>query len=228
MPFPGFTPAVAAALTAFNPLVCALLEINLPDYDLRLVDGATQVPWGGSTFKGKDPNYGIWISTDALGDGLGDEVPALGLSFVPTNAVTAGQLTAPNVQGSRCRMWFAVIDRANGQVIPDPLIVFDGELDQPTVETGAHVLRLDYDVVSAFERLFLDDEGIRLSDAFHQSVWAGERGLEYMSGLVRSIIWGPGDRPAGIAVGDSGVAGGGAGGGDDRFSGRFQYSGGLQ
>jgi hypothetical protein len=225
VPFPGFTPAVEAALHAFNPLICALLEVNLPDYDLRLVDGATHVPWGDRTFKGRDPVYGVWVSTDALGDGLGDDVPALGLSFVPTSAAVAGELTAPNVQGSRCRLWFAVIDRSNGLVVPDPLLLFDGELDQPTVETGMHVLRLDYDVVSAFERLFLDDEGIRLSDAFHQSVWPGERGLEYMSGLVRTIIWGPGDRPGGMVTGTTGGgAFGGVGGGGGDFSGRLQYN----
>ena len=207
------------ALQALDPVIVGLIEVNLPDYDLRLCDGATEVIWGGGRFVGRDPYYGSWISADSFSDGIGEEAPAMSVDLAPPSAADAAQLTAPNVQGSRVRIWFACIDKVTGGVVPDPMLLFEGELDQPPLEVEKLRLLLTYDLVTAFEGLFLDDEGIRLSDAHHQSVWPGERGLEYMTGTNRSIIWGPGDRPPGITYGGGGGGsyGGSAGGG------RFDY-----
>jgi len=213
MTAPGLTPQMEAALAATDPLCVALLEINLPGYDLRVLDGASEVRWPRDgeelTFLGRDPTYGNWSASDAFGDGIGDQVPAMGFTMQPTSIADAVTLTAPEVQGSRSRVWFAVIDKTTGGLVPDPYLLFEGELDQPTLGFDKAKLELDYSVASAFERLFLSDEGNRLSDAFHQLRWPGERGLEYMTGLVRQVLWGPGDRPSGIA---SLNGGGGTGG----------------
>lgn len=212
----ALTPAMEAALAATDPIVVALLEVTLPDYDLRLIDGASEVHWPGhdgeadAVFVGQDPVYGPWTASDAFGDGIGDQVPAMGFTLKPTSIAQAVDLTDPAVQGSRTRVWFAVIDKATGGLVPDPYQLFEGELDQPTVTIGKGALDLEYSVASAFERLFLNDEGNRLSDAFHQLRWPGELGLQYMTGLVRQIIWGPGDRPSGITTLNGG--GGGASG----------------
>lgn len=211
----ALTPQMEAALAATDPLVVALLEVKLPGYDLRLIDGASEVHWLGldgqadAVFRGRDPVYGAWKASDAFGDGIGDQVPAMGFTLAPTSIASAVDLNDPAIQGSRTRVWFAVIDKGTGGLVPSPYQLFEGELDQPTFTLGKGQLDLDYTVVSAFERLFLNDEGNRLSDAFHQLRWPGELGLQYMTGLVRSIIWGPGDRPSGITA----VNGGGGGSG---------------
>lgn len=197
---PGLTPQMEAALRALDPIIVGLLEVNLPDYDLRLIDGASKLPWGDKMFLGSDPIYGKWLASDAFGDGIGDEVPALTVTLAPKAAATAGDLTAARVQGSPVRVWLAALDKATGGVVPDPILLFDGELDQPIIEGGLRTLSLDYDCVSAFERLFVDNEGIRLSDAHHQDVWPGETGLANVTGLVKTVIWGPGDRPPGIVT----------------------------
>jgi hypothetical protein len=40
------------------------------------------------------------------------------------------------------------------------------------------------------ERLFFNDEGIRLAPAFHQQVWPGEDGLNHVTGVTDLIYWG--------------------------------------
>lgn len=200
------TSEMRAALRALDPVVVGLIEVNLPDYDLRLLDGASELVWGGSKFVGRDPIYGAWISADSFSDGIGEEAPGMSVQFSPTSSANAGALTAPNVQGSRVRIWFAVVDKVTGGVVPEPMLLFEGTLDQPVLEIDKMRLVLDYDLVTAFEGLFVDDEGIRLSDAHHQSVWPGELGLEYMTGTNRTIIWGPGDRPQGISYSSGSAA----------------------
>jgi len=205
----GLTPQMRAALETTDPICVALLEVRLPNYNLRVIDGASEVVWpnldgAAATFVGRDPTYGVWSASDAFGDGIGDQVPAMGFTLLPTDVANAASLTDPKVQTSRTRVWFAVIDKTTGGLVPDPYQLFEGELDQPTLTVGKGTLELEYTVASAFERLFLNSEGNRLSDAFHQLRWPGELGLQYMTGLVRQIIWGPGDRPSGITSANGG------------------------
>src|SRR3546814_9722195 len=55
---------------------------------------------------------------------------------------------------------------------------------------------LSYTAVSVFERLFETDEGARAQDAWHQSIWPGEKGLEFMTGTDKNLYFG-GKRPKG-------------------------------
>ena len=74
-----------------------------------------------------------------------------------------------------------VIDPATGQVVPDPYMLFAGELDVPTIKWGQNTRRLEYRITSVFERFFQVDEGLRLAPTFHRSVWPGEAGLDAVS-----------------------------------------------
>jgi hypothetical protein len=50
------------------------------------------------------------------------------------------------------------------------------------------------------------DEGVRASNGYHQSVWPGELGLEYMTGTDKNLYWGA-KRPVGSYTARSGSAG---------------------
>lgn len=205
------TDEMRAALRTRAPVLVGLLEVNLPGYDLLLLDGASVVEWDGKRFVGMDPVYGSWASSDAFASGVGDNAPAFTFTLAPTSVADAATLTEGEVQGSRVRVWFAVIDVATGQPVPSPMLLFDGLLDQPVLTFGPRTFSLEYKCVSGFEPLMITDEGIRLSDAHHQDLWPGELGLGFMTGLIRTIIWGPGDRPGGVSNYGSG-GGGGRGG----------------
>lgn len=202
----ALTPQMDIALAADRPMIFGAMEINLPGgVNLRLIDGGGEVPWGGNTFLGRDPVFGVLAAIDQPEDGVGDQAPSMNITLHPPATSAAATLSHPTMQGSRVRLWLGAIDRAAGGVVPDPYLVFDGELDQPILSVGLGTRVLEYECVSGFERLFQVDEGMRLSDSFHQSVWPGETGLDGITGIIKTIIWGPGDRPGAI------VSGGGAG-----------------
>ena len=71
---------------------------------------------------------------------------------------------------------------------------------------------LDMEFVSACERLFEVQEGARLSDAFHQEIWPGERGLANITGTKKKVYWGGEVPQSGITRLSSG---GGSGAGRD-------------
>lgn len=208
------TPAMDAALSADRPLIFGAVEINLPGgVNVRLLDGAGEIGnWqgtGGAAFVGRDATFGVLAAIDPPEDGTGDQAPAMNITLHPPSTAAAAALAAPNMQGSRVRLWLGAIDRAAGGVVADPYLLFDGELDQPILSVDRGERELEYECVSGMERLFDTDEGMRLADSFHQSVWPGETGLANVTGIVKTIIWGPGDRPSSITYGGEGFSGGG-------------------
>lgn len=184
------TPALAAAIAADRALLFGAIEINFPGYDLRLVDGSAELMMGGEKFVGRDPTFGTISSIDSLTDGAGDQAPRVSLSLLPPSDTAAASLASAPMQRSRVRFWLGVLDMPTGIVVPDPLLLFDGELDVATMKWGMRTREVEYRIVSVFERFFDLEEGIRLSDSWHQSVWPGELGLSFVTGVTENVPWG--------------------------------------
>ena len=183
-------PALAAALRGDRPLLFGAVEIALPGYTLRLLDGSGQLMIGGQKFVGRDETYGVLDTIKGLGDSKGDQAPALTLGLIPASDSALGTLLDPAVKGSPVTVMMGVIDIATGLVVPSPYVLFAGELDVPTVTWDANDRRVDYSVTSVAERLFATEEGRRLSDSFHQKVWPGELGLAFVTGVEDTVPWG--------------------------------------
>lgn len=185
-----FTPAMDAALAAPVVTTFGAVQIDLPGYTLRLLTGpiALAAPWDG--FVGRDPTYGVLAGIDDLRDGGGEQAPALTLQLHPASDAAAATLAAPEMQGSKVQIWLGVVNPATGIVIPDPLLIFIGELDVPRLIHEEHSRILEYDLVSAFDRFFAEAEGIRLADSFHQSIWPGETGFAHVTGITEQVYWG--------------------------------------
>lgn len=211
-----FTPAMEAALQARFATVFGAVKIELPDATICLVDGGI-VTFGGDTYVSKNDTFGALAAVDRIRDGVGDEAPALSITLLPAGDAEAAALSSPTYQGSPVTLYLGAVDPETGAVIADPLEVFYGELDQPTLTVDQGVRELEYQSTSAHERFFSGDEGIRLSDSHHQSIWPGETGLANVTGIQRTIYWGI-DKPAGSVT----YSGGGFSGGSDSI-----YGGGL-
>ena len=103
------------------------------------------------------------------------------------------------MQGSAVSAWLGVVDPATGLVVGDPLLVFLGMLDVPTLKTGANSRKLDFECTSVFEDFFLNDDGARLNGDFHKSCWPGETGLDHTSIVTQIFYWGS-DSVSGVTV----------------------------
>ena len=83
------------------------------------------------------------------------------------------------------------VDPISGIAIGAPEILFMGEIDVPTItleQNGAR--KVEYTIVSVFERLFEVEEGQRASNGWLQSIWPGDLGLEHMTGTDVNLYWG--------------------------------------
>ena len=192
------TPALASALAGRRVLMFGAVEIQLPSYDLCLLDGSGQVVIGSKTFVGRDPVYGVLDTIKGLTDMIGDKAPTVTLGLIPASDTALATLVSAAVQGSIVTIRIGAIDMATGLVVPDPYLVFTGELDVPTIKWAANDRRLEYRVTSVAERLFSIEEGRRLSSAFHKKVWPGELGLDFATDVETTVAWGQAVKNPGV------------------------------
>ncbi len=193
------TPAMAAALASGRALVVAFCRMDLNDgRTIGFLTGSGEIVWQDVTYRGLDPVFGAVKAIDPPSDGFDGEAPGMAFTLTPADTAAAAVLSSSEMQGSAVRWWIACIDD-NGAVIADPWLWFDGMLDVPELALDKTARELDLTLVSEMEKLFMTEEGRRLSDSSHQEIWPGEKGLSFVTGLSRTIIWGPGDRPPGIS-----------------------------
>lgn len=183
-------PVLQAALETEAPFLFGAIEIELPDYTLRLLDGSAEITIDGNLYVGEDATFGTLDSIGVLSESIDDEAPEIEISLLPTDDATAAELASSAMQGSTVRIMLGAFDPATGDVIGTPEQLFLGEIDVPTIEVSEGQRRVSFTVVSVFERMFEVNEGERASDGWHQSIWPGELGLEYMTGTVKNLYWG--------------------------------------
>ncbi len=176
-----------------------LLKIELPAATVRLCDGGI-IRWGSEVFRAKDALFGNIGSFGEINEGVGEEVPAFDVTFLPPDGVDPNDLAAPGYQASRFTAWIAEYDPATGEVTGTPDLIFLGQLDQIEYarDKGSHELNVQ--IVSLAERLFNRNEGNTLSPSFHKSVWPGETGQDAANGLSVPVAWGTESPSGGTAV----------------------------
>ena len=198
------TPALDAALSAERVIFFVAVQLDEPNGAVRLVDGG-EVSWSQGDFKAVHPVWGTLEGIDAIGDGLDEQAPTLSMTFFPNKDANVAAICNPALQGARTRIWLGALNLTTKAVIADPYIMFDGAIDIPTVITDEGSRAVDFEVASQFEKLFMDDEGSRLNPNNHKDIWPGETGLDQITGIVRQVIWGPGDKITGATPGSVGT-----------------------
>lgn len=198
-------PALAASFESGRCLPILMLRVDLPAIDpVLLLYGSGEVVWdggdGAKTYVGKDSRFGSLVSLDPPEDGLGNSAPTMSFEMAVPNSTAAALLSSPSYQGSRSRLWVGGLDPVSG--VPfEPYPLFDGTLDRPLLKRSGRARTVEFECGSGYEKFFTDSEGQRLADASHQAVWPGELGLVHITGVTRTTIWGPGERPPSTSTG---------------------------
>lgn len=214
------TPQMIAALSAGRAMLTAFFEIGLPSGTRRLLLGGTEVDWDGHTWLGDDPTIGAIDAPDDVREDMSGEAPNTTLSIRISPTADRDHIAGPGVQLSPFKCWLAALEldvSKRLQVVPDPELLFDGFLDQATINLDKGRDDLDYAIISAFDYFFEDGEGQRLNGQFHRSIWTGEKGLDNVTGITSKVYWGA-YGPTGAGGGSSSIygVGGGTGAIDSR------------
>jgi hypothetical protein len=184
-----------------NLLLFAGVEVQLASGWLRLLAGSGSVVINGDTFVGDNPTYGVLAGLDAVSDGMGSNAPTLTVTINPKTADAGAELAGQAMQGNAVFLWIAALDRTTGGGLDTPVLVFSGEVDQGVLTVGQGTRALALQCVSVWERLFDNDDGVRLTNAYHQAAWPGETGFEFVTDINRALPFGQ-DLPVPAVVKD--------------------------
>lgn len=184
--------------------ITGLIKITLPDHTIALCDGGF-FQYEGDTYLSSDTVFGVISSVEGLSEGVGNEVPALRIGFLPPGTSEPADLSKPGYQNARVIARIAEYDVETGLITQILSTEFIGILDQTTVTRGRGTYELDCSVVADGERLFQRNLGNSLNGPFHKTVWPGELGEDNATGLNIPIAWGV-EKPAGYSGG--GIFGG--------------------
>lgn len=184
--------------------VTGLLKIELPSYTLRLCDGGW-IPWGAEKYVSQDARFGVLTALEPMEEGVGNEVPALELSFAPPSTSSPGDISQPGFQRSPAQFWIAEYNTETGVIVGTPELQFIGQVDLTTVRVSSGERTVDMSIVSTAEKLFEGNIGNTLSPTHHKMNNPGEKGHDNATGLKIAVAWG-------AASPNSGGSGGGGGG----------------
>lgn len=185
------SPALDAALAGDRVRIFGALRLTLPGgHVLRLLDGSAEIAIDGELYSGDDPAFGSWESIDEIDDGTGDEAPSMTIAMLPASAEAAVTMSSPTMQGAPVRVVVGAVSESTGLVIGDAYPVFVGEADVAVHRFGMRTDVIDLDCVGGMERLFFNDEGIRLNASWHLRVWPGELGFQHATGITDNSYWG--------------------------------------
>jgi hypothetical protein len=185
-----FSPALDAELGKDNVTFFGALTLHAGSDTIRLLDGSAHLRLGGQLYTGEDATYGTWGSMESFEDGSGDEAPGIAIMLLPGSNAAVLTLSGPDMQGEAVQVHIGARDDATGLVVGEPYLLFDGEVDVTKHEFGKNMLQVSMECVGGMERLFFEDEGIKLAPTFHQQVWPGELGFNHVTGIQDIIYWG--------------------------------------
>jgi len=186
--------AAEVAKPAFRAFIA--VQILLPAASIRLLDGPGVAAFdvgdglGSQTFTGRDAVFGTLGGASDIEDGIGNEAASLTLTMLPKTNSAMAALASPAAQGSSVKIWFGAIASTTGLVVGDPLLIFDGLTDiaEQIVTQNGRALQITVDSIMV---RFLDaDQGARMNNGFHQRVYPGEKGFEFVTSIVRKVPWG--------------------------------------
>lgn len=200
------SPGMEAALAGERAIVFAAIDMDTPGRQVRLlVNGGFVVMPDAITgepvrYESRDDVFGVFSDIEDLADGVGNEAPSVQVTLIPPSDIATGQVAAVELQGSPVRIQIGVVDAITGQVIDEPMLILDGELDTATIRIDENGNRkVDDEITSVFEEFFLANDQARLSDGFHQYLWPGELGCDGVTWVTHQIYWGT-EAPDGVTL----------------------------
>lgn len=184
------SPALLSATQQPRVLIFGSVVFGFASGTVRLLDGSGEVIVGGVKFSGRDSTWGAIDTIKGLGDQSGDQAPVVTVGVIPSSTASVAALSDPSLQGTPVAIQIGSVDTATGLPIGDSYVLFLGQIDNSTVRWADHDRRVDIRCIAAAEKLFAIEEGLRLSDTFHQTVWPGELGMEFVTGVEDWVPWG--------------------------------------
>lgn len=179
------TSAMTTALAAEVVRPALFFEGGFFGGTVRIWTGAQSIVWNGSTWTGL--GHLVGLSKVQEGETIEAKSVTVTLSGVPASLVSAALGEAR--QGLPGKVWLGLLD-ADLALIADPVPMFSGRLDVPSITDGQETCTISISYESRLIDLNRPRE-VRYTHEMQQQLYPGDRGLEYVTAIQeKKITWG--------------------------------------
>lgn len=176
--------AAGNALQAGNVPLVVFVELQLPSGSLYLCNSAFPREWNGHTWLGG----GRFTGLQPIEEGVTPSAAGLALVITGIESTYVSSIMTEHYQGQPAYIWIAPLDD-DYDVIADPVLVFSGRMDEPTIELGETAT-----ITLALENRWADWDRPRIrrfNDADQQAEYPGDKGFEYAEAMeTADLSWG--------------------------------------
>lgn len=205
-------------LQGASPTTFTAVRFDLPGdpvVTVRLCSGGI-VAFDSQAFASLDTTWGALDRVEVISDGVETSRTTARLAFLIPNADALASILNISAQGAPIKVWQGAVNRATGAALGDTAeLLFEGVIDGGTLVVDGTTRQAILTCTTRSEYQQHAGEEWRISDAFHQSIWAGELGLAYYNRPDR-VFWRTAS-PRGV------ISGGGGGGGIGGDRGGFDF-----
>lgn len=176
---------VLAAITSQNFRPALFVETNFTSGPTYLWSGVGTISWNGHDWTGVGSLGGVSV----IEEGSTVEAKGISLSLSGIDATLLTGIMQEFQVGLPCLVYFGVFD-SSGSLIPDPILSWSGQMDQPTIEmdgqTATITINCENKLVSmnvAVDRRYTNED--------QQRDHPGDRGMEFVASIVDVMVyWG--------------------------------------
>lgn len=179
------TPAMSAEIAARAKRPVVLVEIVTVSAPVRVWTGVGDLVWDAKTFNGVGTFGGVQPAEETVDLRAAGEVYTLSGVDPALLSASIGDVR-PNLP---CRRWLGFVD-AEGALIPDPILLFEGSAAVPTTDDSGDTLTISLSAESLLNTLKRPRE-TRYTPEDQRTRSPGDKGFDYVAALQdRTIKWG--------------------------------------
>lgn len=183
--------------------IACFLKWELPERNVLLCDGG-MLEYSSEPYQSEDVDFGAIHTPSPIDAAFGDVAEAGQVVLAPQGEAAVTDWWRDDLFDTRLRIWLGNVD-ADGYTVSNATLLADLLVDtyERRQNSGGEEL-LGLDLIGRAEKLFLINEGNVLSQRFHQSVFAGEDGMNNCTDLTGYLAWGAATPPRGSTSGGGG------------------------
>ena len=178
----SMTSGMLAALQSPNPTLALLLSMAFRSETAYLWTQSQPVSWSGQPWLGG----ARVLSISPVEEGLTVEARGIVVGISGIDAVLLPEVLADYQLGGPVKVWLACLD-ASAAIIPDPLPVWTGRMDKPTVRMNGQTATIEIACETRFIDMNVAIDRRRTSDD-QQLLSAGDLAFSFVNGIQETTI----------------------------------------
>jgi hypothetical protein len=180
----SITTAMRNALAADVVRPVLLVRLEIPTGTVRATSAPMALTWDSQTWMGGARFLGL----NSIDETTKPQAATVAVQFSGLDTAFVSQIMEDTYQNEPAYVWLACLDSAL-QVVADPILIFAGSMDEPTIEVGETAV-----VTVGLENVWADWSRPRVrryNDADQQAAFPGDKGLQFVEQTeYMEISWG--------------------------------------